>query len=147
MYDVKKSDDLYVTYTTDNTVTSKYVVLACHYPIINVPGFYFLKMYQEASYIIGVETSSPLFDGMYINTKPPITSFRTALYNGKRILLVCGSNHKVGEDMDLSNCYTDLENIAKSLYPDSKVLFRWQTRGLHLFRQDSIYRRFFYYDA
>lgn len=134
VYDVKSSIDSYITYTKNNTITSKYVVLATHYPIINVPGFYFLKMYQEASYIIGVETNSPLFDGMYINTKSPITSFRTANYNGKKILLVGGSEHKVGEIMDLSNCYTNLEKIAKSLYPDSKVLFRWQTRGLYFFR-------------
>ena len=128
VYDVKKSGDSYVTYTKDNTVTSKYVVLACHYPIINVPGFYFLKMYQEASYIIGVETSSPLFDGMYINTKSPTTSFRTALYNDKRIVLIGGSNHKVGEEKDLSRCYANIEDTAKALYPDAKVLFRWQTQ-------------------
>lgn len=127
VYDVKKDDNGYVTYTKENCVKSKYVVLASHYPIINVPGFYFLKMYQEASYLIGVETNSPLFDGMYINTKSPITSLRTALYNGKRILLVGGSEHKVGADIDLSNCYTNLENTAKSLYADSKVLFKWQT--------------------
>jgi len=128
VYDVKKSGDSYVTYTKEHTVTSKYVVLACHYPIINVPGFYFLKMYQEASYIIGIETNSPLFDGMYITTKEPTASFRTALYNGKRILLIGGSNHKVGATQDLSGCYHNLENVAKSLYPDCNVLFRWQTQ-------------------
>ena len=128
VYDVKKSTDSYITYTKNNTVTSKYVVLASHYPIINVPGFYFLKMYQEASYIIGIETDSPLFDGMYINTKSPISSFRTAIYNGKKIVLIGGSEHKVGTSEDLSNCYTNLENFAKSLYPDAKVLFRWETQ-------------------
>ena len=89
--------------------------------------FYFLKMYQEASYIIGIETASPLFDGMYINTKSPISSFRTAIYNGKKIVLIGGSEHKVGTKEDLSDCYTNLENFAKSIYPDSKVLFRWGT--------------------
>lgn len=127
VYDIKKSDDQYITYTKNFHVTSKYVVLASHYPIINVPGFYFLKMYQEASYIVGVETNSPLFDGMYITTKSPIYSFRTATYNGKKIFLVGGSSHKVGDKLDLSNCYKDLENIAKSLYADSKVIFRWNT--------------------
>lgn len=128
VYDVNGPSNGYDTFTKDNIVSSKYVVLASHYPIINVPGFYFLKMYQEASYLIGVETSSPLFDGMYINTKSPITSFRTASYNGKKILLVGGSEHKVGADIDLSNCYSNLENIAKDLYPDCKVLFKWHTQ-------------------
>lgn len=128
VYDIKTSLGGCTTYTKNNTVHSKYIVLASHYPIINVPGFYFLKMYQEASYIIGVETNSPLFNGMYINTKSPTTSFRVANYNSKKILLVCGSEHKVGVKEDLSNCYTNLEKVAKSLYADSKVLFRWQTR-------------------
>lgn len=128
VFDVKNSTNGYITSTKDYQVTSKYVVLASHYPIINVPGFYFLKMYQEASYIIGVETNSPLFDGMYINTKSPTTSFRTANYNGKKILLVGGSEHKVGIQDDLSLCYTNLEKVAKSLYADSKVLFKWQTQ-------------------
>lgn len=128
VYDVTKSTDSYITYTKDHNVTSKYVVLASHYPIINVPGFYFLKMYQEASYIIGIETKLPLFDGMYINTKSPISSFRTAIYNDKRIVLIGGSEHKVGTPDDLSDCYTNLENFAKSLYPDAKVLFRWETQ-------------------
>lgn len=128
VYDIEKDTDSYITYTKSNKVTSKYVVLASHYPIINVPGFYFLKMYQEASYIIGIETKSPLFDGMYINTKSPISSFRTAIYNDKKIVLIGGSEHKVGTPDDLSNCYTNLENFAKSIYPDAKVLFRWETQ-------------------
>ena len=131
VYDIKNTSDRYVTYTKSYTVNSKYVVLASHYPIINVPGFYFLKMYQEASYVIGIETSSPLFDGMYINTKSPITSFRTATYNGKKILLIGGSEHKVGTNDNLSNCYKNLENVAKSLFPDCKILFRWSTRRLY----------------
>lgn len=128
VYDVKKSTDSYITYTENNKVISKYVVLASHYPIINVPGFYFLKMYQEASYIIGIETNSPLFDGMYINTKSPISSFRTAIYKDKKIVLIGGSEHKVGTKENLSDCYINLENFAKSLYPDAKVLFRWETQ-------------------
>lgn len=127
VYDIKKSDDYYISYTKEYHVNSKYVVLASHYPIINVPGFYFLKMYQEASYLIGVETNSPLFDGMYINTKSPISSFRTAFYNGKRIFLVGGSEHKVGADLDLSNSFSNLEDVAKSMYSDAKVLFKWST--------------------
>lgn len=128
VYDVKKEDGLYVTFTKDHSVSSKYVVIATHYPIINAPGYYFLKMYQETSYIIGVETNSELFSGMYINTKSPVTSFRTAKYNGKRLLLIGGSEHKVGADLDLSNCYNNLEKLAKTLYPDANVLYRWETQ-------------------
>lgn len=128
VYDVKKEGDVYSVYTKDNTVTAKHVVLASHYPILNAPGFYFLKMYQEASYIIGVETEAELFDGMYINTKAPIQSFRTAKLGDKRLILVGGSSHKVGTKDDITNAYQNLEKLAHDVFPDAKVRYRWQTQ-------------------
>ena len=65
---------------------------------------------------------------MYINDKPPIYSFRTAQYQGKEILLIGGSDHKTGEPIPDNSKYEDLEKKAKELYPDCKVLFKWNTR-------------------
>lgn len=127
VFDIKKDNGNYITYTDNNKVHSKYVILASHYPIINAPGFYFLKMYQETSYIIGVETNNELFKGMYISNETPSLSFRCANYDNKKLLLIGGSAHKVGAKVDLSNSYNSLEQIAKQLYPDSKVLYRWNT--------------------
>ena len=64
---------------------------------------------------------------MYINIDVPTYSFKTAIYNGKRILLVGGFNHKTGAKIDLSNSYNLLEQKAKELYPDSKVIYKWNT--------------------
>ena len=128
VYDVKKETDGYITFTKDHKVKSKYVILASHYPIINIPGFYFLKMYQEVSYLIGVETNEDLFDGMYITSESPTLSFRSVPYRNKRLLIVGGSSHKVGAKMDLSNSYKFLEDQAKLLYPDAKIVYRWNTQ-------------------
>lgn len=126
--DVKKQGDEYVTITENgDEVHSKYVVLASHYPFINAPGFYFMKMYQTTSYLIAVDTNSELFEGMYINSENPTISFRTAKYQGKRLLIVGGMDHKTGAKIDLSNSYKNLEKVAKEMYPNSKVLFRWNT--------------------
>ena len=126
--DVKKEGETFNIYTDRGIINAKYVVLATHYPIINAPGFHFLKMYQSTSYIIAIETNSKLPQGMYINDKPPIYSFRTAPYNGKDILLIGGSDHKTGEPVPDNSKYEYLEKKAKELYPDCKVLFRWNTR-------------------
>lgn len=127
VYDVEKSDNNYITYTKNNKIKSKYVVLACHYPFINAPGFYFLKMYQSTSYAIAVDTKTDLYSGMYINTMEPILSFRTINHNGKRLLLIAGNGHKTGENIELANRYELLENTAKSLYQNSEILYRWST--------------------
>ena len=84
-------------------------------------------MYQEMSYVIGVETNNPLFQGMYINTERPTVSFRTAKQDGKDLLLIGGMGHKTGERKDISDSYTNLEAIAKQYYPDCKIVYRWCT--------------------
>lgn len=124
---LKKIGNKYNVYANNKIVTAQYVIIATRYPIINFPGFHFIKIYSEASYLIAVETSSPLFKGMYIDDNAPSHSFKTAIHNGKRILLVGGFNHKRGAKIDVTNSYNYLEEKAKELYPDAKVLYKWNT--------------------
>ena len=127
-YDVKRDGDSYICYTENNTVKAKYVVLASHYPFINFPGVYFAKMYQSSSYVIGIDTKSELFDGMYINIQSPIYSFRTAKDADKKILLLGGGDHKTGENTSYQDSYGLLEEKAKQWYPNCEIKYRWSTR-------------------
>ena len=97
-----KEDNYTVITENGKNIKAKYVVLASHYPIINIPGYYFLKMYQEMSYLIAVETKMPLPKGMYINSEKPTVSFRVAQDNEKELLLIGGMGHKTGERKDIS---------------------------------------------
>lgn len=126
--DVKEKAGYYEIITEDeNIVTAKNIVIATHYPIINAPGYYFLKMYQSMSYAIGVETEQKLFDGMYISSDTPNLSLRTAKYGDKRLLIIVGLDHKTGESKNLAGNYEALERIAKEFYEDSKVVYKWCT--------------------
>ena len=126
--DVEKNGEKYKVYTDKGSVEAKYIVMASHFPIINMPGFYFVKMYQSTSYLIAVETKSQLPQGMYINVKEPMYSFRTANYNGKKILLIGGVGNKTGEPIEDNSHYKKLEKKAREMYPDCKILYRWNTR-------------------
>ena len=131
--DVRKSGDSYVSFVTSEnskecTVTSPFVIVATHYPFLNVPGFYFTKMYQSTSYLIAIDPKKTLFSGMYISSSSPVYSFRTANYKGRKLLLVGGSDHKTGSPTSYADSYGDLENVAKKYYPNCEVLFRWNTR-------------------
>lgn len=109
-------------------VNCNYVVIASHYPIINFPGFYFLKMYQDKSYLIAIDTKENLFPGMYISAEEPITSFRSVIFQDKRLLLLGGSGHKTGDtNFDITSCFANLENYAKKLYPNCEIVYRWST--------------------
>ena len=128
--DVKQENDEYITYCKNYKIKSKFLVMASHYPFINFPGMYFMKMYQVTSYAMAVETESKLFDGMYINAKEPTISFRTAKNNGKRLLIIGGGNHKTGYSPDSREFYgyDFLEEKLKSLNKDYKILYKWNTR-------------------
>ncbi len=128
VYDVKRSGNEYEIYTNDGgQVRAKYVILASHYPFIDRLGYYFLKMYQSTSYVIGVDIGDKSFNGMYINSKEPIYSYRFAKMGNKKILLVGGCDHKTGSKIDLSHAYSILEDEVRKYYPDCKVLYKWNT--------------------
>lgn len=62
MINIEKVDDGYSIITEGGNIETKNVVLTTHYPIINFPGYHFLKMYQDRSYLIAVETNQELFE-------------------------------------------------------------------------------------
>ena len=124
---IEKEDDIFITSCKDYVVRSKYVILATHYPFIDLLGYYFLKMYQSTSYVIAVDIGSKTFDGMYINSEQPTFSYRFINYNGNHLLLVGGADHKTGSKIDLSNAYNILEDEVKKYYLDCKVLYKWNT--------------------
>lgn len=127
--DIKHIKNNYEVYVNKNKITAKYLVMACHYPIKNFPGMYFIKMYQESSYAIAIEIESAIFDGMYISCDNPVTSFRNIVQNnGKNLLIIGGSGHKTGDTtVDINNNYINLENYIKSIYPKAKIKYKWMT--------------------
>lgn len=126
--DVKHINNYYEVFANNCKINCKYLVMASHYPIKNFPGMYFIKMYQESSYVIGVEIDETI-DGMYISCDMPVTSFRNIPQNnGKNLLLVGGSAHKTGAtDVNIDDSYTNLENYIKTIYPKANVKYRWMT--------------------
>lgn len=127
--DIKHVKDKYEVYVNGNKITTKYLVMASHYPIKNFPGMYFIKMYQDSSYAIGVEIEKDTFDGMYISCDTPSTSFRNIVQdNGKELLIIGGSGHKTGStDVNIDDSYINLENYIKSIYPKAKIKYKWMT--------------------
>ncbi len=126
--DIKMDEDFYNVYTErENVVRAKFVIIASHYPFVDKLGYYFLKMYQSTSYVIGVDIHKKSFEGMYINSKDPIFSYRFAKDGDRDILLVGGSDHKTGSKIDLSKAYDNLEMEVRKYYPNCEVLYKWNT--------------------
>ncbi len=108
--------------TSGGNITANNIVVATHYPIMNAPGYYFMKMHQERSYVLALENTSEI-DGMYIDLNKEGYSFRT--YNN--LLLLGGISHKTGENEE-GGSYDELRKVAKELYPKAKEKYYWSAQ-------------------
>lgn len=79
--------------TSRGTVEAEKIVFACHYPFVNRPGYYFLRMHQERSYVLALKGAQVLH-GMYLGIDRDGLSFRPA----GEMLLLGGENHRTGEN-------------------------------------------------
>lgn len=97
--------------TSRGTVEAEKIVFACHYPFINRPGYYFLRMYQERSYVIALKNAQTIH-GMYLGIDSDGLSFRPA----GEMLLLGGGNHRTGEN-PMGGQYEYLLHQAEKYWP------------------------------
>jgi glycine/D-amino acid oxidase-like deaminating enzyme len=107
-------------FTKEGAITAKSIILATHFPMVNIPGLYFIKMYQHRSYVIALE-NAPDVDGMYVDEQEKGNSFRN--YMG--LLFLGGGDHKTGTQ---GGGYEELRSLAKSAYPNAKEKYSWATQ-------------------
>lgn len=107
--------------TNRGKIKANSIVIATHFPIINVPGYYFARMHQERSYIIALENTQDI-DGMYIDIGDNGYSFR----NYENLLLLVGGNHRTGKKEESS--YEILRGIGRKLFPKSKEKYCWSAQ-------------------
>ena len=108
--------------TNRGNITANNIVVATHYPIMNTPGYYFMRMHQEMSYVIALENADNI-EGMYIDVEKNGCSFR----NYKDLLLLGAIDQRTGEN-EKGGCYDKLRKIAKDLYPNSKEKYHWSAQ-------------------
>ena len=106
--------------TNKGTIKANSVIVATHFPFLNKHGNYFLKLYQERSYVSAFN-NVPVLNGMYLDENKSGLSFR--FY--KDTLLIGGSNHRTGKQ---STGWKPLNDFAKEYYPDAKLQFEWSTQ-------------------
>lgn len=113
--------------TDKGRVKAKSIVIATHYPFINVPGYYFFKLHQERDYLAALEgcytEQKARLDGMYLDADPDGYTFR----NYKDYLLVGSGNHRTGQYNPL-NAYAKIEEATKQWYPNAKIKYTWSNQ-------------------
>ena len=102
------------------TITAEKIIVATHFPFLNKHGSYFMKLYQQRSYVLALE-SVPELNGMYLDEAENGLSFRS---HGSTLLLG-GGGHRTGKQ---GGGWAELERCAKTYYPDGIITHRWATQ-------------------
>ncbi len=111
-----------VVITDHGRVTADHIVVATHYPFINIPGWYFARMHQERSYVIALKNAAQV-NGMYIDEASDGYSFR----NYGEYMLFGGAGHRTGKHPQKSS-YETLRKAAKKIFPQSEECYHWSAQ-------------------
>lgn len=103
--------------TNNHKIKADKVIVTTHFPFINKHGGYFVKLYQNRSYVIALENAQDI-DGMYIDESQKGLSFRN--YND--LLLIGGGAHRTGKS---SGAWSELRSFAATKYPAAKEVAYW----------------------
>ncbi len=120
--------------TARGCVEADFIVFAVHFPFINIPGYYFARMYQERSYVEAMKGVKSL-EGMYLGIDEQGLSFRS---QGETLLLG-GYGHRTGTKQagkggifhdavpkGVGGCrYGMLRDKAQALFPGCEEIARW----------------------
>lgn len=115
--------------TTDKgVIMAKDVIVSTNLPILN-QGLFFAKTYPKRSYVLAAPIDvAQAPDGMFINTKDPYRSIRTAHDDQGMLLLVGGENHKTGHVSDTEERYRHLAEYARDRFGVESFKYRWSTQ-------------------
>ena len=111
-----------VIITEKGTIKAKDIIVTSHYPFINVPGYYFLRMHQERSYVIALK-NVPKLDGMYKDESDQGYSFR----NYKELMILGGGGHRTGENT-AGGRYERLRKMVGEYYPEAVEVCHWSAQ-------------------
>lgn len=130
--------------TDRGKVNARQIVFAVHYPMLIVPGFYFLRLHQERSYVTAYEGAAPL-EGMYYSIDQNGLSYRS--YG--ELLLAGGGAHRTGKN-ERGGRYEEIRRKVEQDFPGLRERAYWSAQdclthdGLPLIGKYSVFRPYWH---
>ncbi len=128
--DIGEGDNPVIITRDGHRMKCKYVIVASHYPFVDMMGFYFARMYASRSYVLGVKVEKDFPGGMYYSADTPTRSLRYTPYNGDKLVLVGGEGHKTGQGINMIKHYVALEDFAEKVLNITDFPYRWSAQDL-----------------
>lgn len=101
-------------------IRAKKIIVATHFPFLNKHGNYFLKLYQDRSYVLALK-NAPDVNGMYVDASQKGLSFR----NYGEYLLLGGGSHRTGKQ---GGGWEAVRDFTRDAYPKAIEACHWATQ-------------------
>lgn len=102
-------------------VEARQIVLATHYPFLRTPGYYFLRMHQDRTYLLALANAHKV-NGMYLGYDDGRT-----MRDFDQYVLLGGESHRTGENKE-GGRYRLLEQDSENFFKDSKIIANWSAQ-------------------
>lgn len=109
-------------YSHNAEIHAKHIVVATHFPFINKHGMYFMKLYQNRSFVMAFEDAQEL-SGTYVDTAEGGVYLRS---HGST-LIVGGGDHRTGKK---GKEFDHVEDFVRAYMPElnGKRRYSWATQ-------------------
>lgn len=104
----------------NGSITAQMIVVATHFPFINKHGSYFIKLYQQRSYVIAYE-NIPEIHGMYLDSAE--NGFSLRRYGD--LTLIGGGGHRTGKK---GGGYEKIEKFVNSVWKNATPKYHFATQ-------------------
>ena len=104
------------------SITAETVIFTCHYPFLNVPGYFFARQHQERSYVLALE-GAKFMKNCYLGVEENGLSFRS----WGNYLLLGGGAHRTGDNRE-GGQYEMLRQAARRYWPQCREAAAWSAQ-------------------
>ncbi len=124
-----ESGDICVLKTDNNkTIKAKIVIIASHFPWYDGMNFYFAKEKGDRSYLMGAHYKEKFQPGMFISMEEPTRTFRIYEGDDKRLLIIGGNDHKVGQGKIENDNFDNIKDFAKVNFNVQDFDYKWSAQ-------------------
>ncbi|QWU15956.1 Glycine/D-amino acid oxidase [Paenibacillus sophorae] len=111
-------------------IKCRHAVSASHYPFYDGGEMYFARLHADRAYCLAFEPETDYEGGMYLSVGEPRRSLRAVEWEGRRLVIAAGENHKAGQSGCTIKHYENLEVFAGELLGIRRIPYRWSTQDL-----------------
>lgn len=114
----------------EHRISCNHVVSASHFPFYDGGALYFSRLHAERSYCLAIQPETDFEGGLYLSAGEPTRSLRAVEWEGTKLVIVGGDNHKTGQGICTIGHYENLELFAGQLLGIKSFPYRWSAQDL-----------------